>query len=310
MIRIVRLLERLSNLNYEKIYNDLCKSRKNRVIEKVKGYHVHHICPKSMGGSNEESNLVRLTYREHYIAHKLLTKFTQGEDLIKMEAALRYMTYGTHSGNLKVKHYQSYNTLILPVRNLLNRTTNYDNCITLVIQDVPNKRLSKNFYNMLGLTPNKRNRLTDCLFNLLCSIKKNILDYDSFLINKEYHSKKLKMRVSDTLDMLCERGYLICGDPEPLLPSRYIKLRNLLENNTINLPHNNFIKKQKYLNVLGKDFLLLKHSNGIVVIYPKLLKDLLNIDINLSSKYLLIKLRTNKIECFITEVHSVKDADV
>lgn len=32
----------------------------------------HHIIPKSLGGSNDESNIVKLTYREHYIAHIML----------------------------------------------------------------------------------------------------------------------------------------------------------------------------------------------------------------------------------------------
>lgn len=34
----------------------------------------HHIIPKSFGGSNDTDNLVRLTAREHYIAHLLLWK--------------------------------------------------------------------------------------------------------------------------------------------------------------------------------------------------------------------------------------------
>jgi len=34
----------------------------------------HHIIPKSLGGTNESSNIVHLTPREHFIAHALLTK--------------------------------------------------------------------------------------------------------------------------------------------------------------------------------------------------------------------------------------------
>lgn len=34
----------------------------------------HHIIPKSMGGSNAKTNLVKLSPREHYICHLLLTK--------------------------------------------------------------------------------------------------------------------------------------------------------------------------------------------------------------------------------------------
>jgi hypothetical protein len=37
-------------------------------------YETHHIQPESLGGSNDKSNLVLLTAREHYIAHFLLYK--------------------------------------------------------------------------------------------------------------------------------------------------------------------------------------------------------------------------------------------
>jgi hypothetical protein len=32
----------------------------------------HHILPKSMGGSNDRSNLIDLTPRQHYLAHWML----------------------------------------------------------------------------------------------------------------------------------------------------------------------------------------------------------------------------------------------
>ena len=34
----------------------------------------HHIIPRSLGGSNDIDNLVRLTAKQHFICHKLLTK--------------------------------------------------------------------------------------------------------------------------------------------------------------------------------------------------------------------------------------------
>ena len=52
----------------------------------------HHIIPRSLGGSNEPANLARLTAREHFIAHWLLTKFTEGQDKKKMVLALFAMT--------------------------------------------------------------------------------------------------------------------------------------------------------------------------------------------------------------------------
>jgi hypothetical protein len=44
----------------------------------------HHIIPKSLGGSNESSNLVSLTAREHFVCHMLLTKMVTGIQRQKM----------------------------------------------------------------------------------------------------------------------------------------------------------------------------------------------------------------------------------
>jgi len=60
-------------MDYTKHYNLLMKKAKTR--EKPQGYlEIHHIIPKSEGGKNEDSNLVFLTAREHFLAHWLLYK--------------------------------------------------------------------------------------------------------------------------------------------------------------------------------------------------------------------------------------------
>lgn len=57
-------------MDYKKIYYSLIEKRKNKDFD---GYgEIHHIQPKCLGGSNLESNLVKLTAREHFIAHLLL----------------------------------------------------------------------------------------------------------------------------------------------------------------------------------------------------------------------------------------------
>jgi hypothetical protein len=60
-------------MNYERIYNQLIEKRKSSNLD---GYvEKHHILPRSLGGSDSEDNLVKLTAREHFIAHLLLAKF-------------------------------------------------------------------------------------------------------------------------------------------------------------------------------------------------------------------------------------------
>lgn len=53
----------------------------------------HHIIPKSFGGLNDTSNLVRLSAREHFICHRLLVKCTEGQAKRKMYWALHKMMY-------------------------------------------------------------------------------------------------------------------------------------------------------------------------------------------------------------------------
>jgi hypothetical protein len=58
-------------MNYLRIYNELVDRAKQR--NKPNCYtEKHHIIPKSEGGTDCNSNLVDLTAREHFIAHKLL----------------------------------------------------------------------------------------------------------------------------------------------------------------------------------------------------------------------------------------------
>ena len=52
---------------------------------------VHHIVPRSLGGSDGESNLVRVSARTHFVCHWLLTKMTVDEDRVSMLRAFWMM---------------------------------------------------------------------------------------------------------------------------------------------------------------------------------------------------------------------------
>lgn len=67
-------------MNYSKIYNDLIDHRRKNPAQ---GYtENHHIIMKSMGGSDNADNLVRLTGREHWIAHLLLYRIHRNNQSI------------------------------------------------------------------------------------------------------------------------------------------------------------------------------------------------------------------------------------
>lgn len=59
-------------MNYKKIYYSIVNYRKQNMPTGYK--EKHHIIPKSIGGTDEDNNLVYLNAREHFICHYLLTK--------------------------------------------------------------------------------------------------------------------------------------------------------------------------------------------------------------------------------------------
>jgi hypothetical protein len=77
-------------MNYLVIYQCLVDHRKQNIPE---GYtEKHHIIPRCMNGTNKKDNIVKLTAREHFIAHQLLVKiFPKDHKLI--HAAFMMSTY-------------------------------------------------------------------------------------------------------------------------------------------------------------------------------------------------------------------------
>lgn len=75
---------------YEKWYTDITTRGQTRIIETYT--ESHHIIPESLGGDDSPENLTKLTAREHFICHWLLTKiYKDGDAYWKMLNALRIM---------------------------------------------------------------------------------------------------------------------------------------------------------------------------------------------------------------------------
>jgi 5-methylcytosine-specific restriction endonuclease McrA len=65
----------LSN-KYSKCYDNIIHRAKSRDLPKEIYTEKHHIIPRSLGGTNNVANLVRLTAKEHRLVHILLPKMT------------------------------------------------------------------------------------------------------------------------------------------------------------------------------------------------------------------------------------------
>jgi hypothetical protein len=77
---------------YTTWYFNIITSAKYRIVDSYT--ETHHIIPKSLGGSNKKENLVKLTAREHFICHLLLTKMVSGDSKRKMAYACKRMMSG------------------------------------------------------------------------------------------------------------------------------------------------------------------------------------------------------------------------
>lgn len=82
---------------YTRIYFSIVESARSRVLGDNEYYETHHIVPRSLGGSNNRSNLVNLTAKEHLLCHKLLVKMTDGPAKSKMAFAVVLMSGKTNS---------------------------------------------------------------------------------------------------------------------------------------------------------------------------------------------------------------------
>ena len=69
-------------------------------------YEKHHIIPRVCGGTNDKENLILLTFKEHYIAHLLLTKIYNGELKRKMQYALWRMSHNGKDHERKLSSSQ------------------------------------------------------------------------------------------------------------------------------------------------------------------------------------------------------------
>lgn len=65
-------------MDYSRIYREFIAHRLTKQPTKPTYFERHHIVPSACGGSDDESNLIRLTPEDHFFAHLLLAKIHGG----------------------------------------------------------------------------------------------------------------------------------------------------------------------------------------------------------------------------------------
>lgn len=106
---------------YTSYYKKIINNAKNRQLDGY--YETHHIIPKSLGGSNLKENLVKLTAREHFVCHLLLTKMYDGNAKNKMvHAAWAMATLENNSQQRYKITSKIYESLRIKFANLRSKS--------------------------------------------------------------------------------------------------------------------------------------------------------------------------------------------
>lgn len=89
---------------YTRWYYQIIEQAKVRVLSQDVYTEKHHVIPQSLGGDNSINNLVKLTAREHFICHWLLTKMvTETKHKYQMWNAFSCMLYRENSNQERHK---------------------------------------------------------------------------------------------------------------------------------------------------------------------------------------------------------------
>lgn len=124
-------------MNYQKIYNQLIENARLKNNSENEYYEIHHIIPSCVGGTSESNNLVKLTAREHFVAHKLLCKLYnyRGIRYAYCMMVTTSMNYIKNKEQTSTKRYYRVSS------------RDYSECVNFLKQDISNRFKGKIYIN-------------------------------------------------------------------------------------------------------------------------------------------------------------------
>jgi len=177
------------NVKYSRWYYNLIVKARARTLSKETYTEKHHVIPKSFGGTDKKDNLVRLTAREHFIAHAILWKMRfEGVGNMKMVHAFNAMCIMKPTENQPEKKIN--NRLFEKVRlerveylKTLKGPLSATYGKKLVISD-EGKLNKREAINALWADPERRQPLIDK--------KRDYFDSPAGIAQRQAHSKRVK----------------------------------------------------------------------------------------------------------------------
>lgn len=98
-------------MNYQRVYDAFISDRRTK--EPNEHFEVHHILPRSCGGGDTPSNLIRLSYADHLFAHQLLARiYNNTEHAYYMWGAVAVLASNAFGG--KSNHKRGYRNIAMP----------------------------------------------------------------------------------------------------------------------------------------------------------------------------------------------------
>lgn len=151
---------------YTKWYYLIIENAKSRDTEFMG--EIHHIMPRCFGGGDNEENLVKLTFREHYVCHWLLTKMTEGQNRCKMTFSLHTFFHfnGHRRLNFRSRQYEYHKKMFREA--CYQRTPSTKDDVFLfkhILTGEEHIGTRNSFHKHSGLTPQEVNWLVNYCIN-------------------------------------------------------------------------------------------------------------------------------------------------